>query len=511
MRIPSNFAAAALGLVVLAGCGGGASPGGDPAPSGSAGVFGQIQTRGQVNGQPLVRDLAKVSTVGLAGVLTDATYRPEGTPDNGTAIVYATAGSIDSVMEDGQFVESWKPPVASPLDYYLLPSWTADGSKLFYMAPSGIYYTTPENPKVSTRVIASTGIGYFALSPDATKVTFTRIPEGETDREVFVRDVAGGPTKRLTDNAVDDDGTVWVDNEQVAVRTISMGEDGGTHTIRVSDMRSQDYLPYSSGVFPVARSQNGIFFLNSAANDPGTAGISVSNNISDANFGYKDYLGPSLDAGGAGSISPDGQRWAFSARLGFFTTELYPVNLHQLPLHGTPDALGMSWQPALGTKKFVGTGGSLGASSAGIIATRRSGPGRNGLSSFLSWDCQTRSTSTISDDATELGAGSKTYIIEADRLTALKFANRPFFNPVSTLESASTANGAIVSVDAETGIVDSILIYKETRGAKPTIRREGDAKVVEGHLLGVWDAKGKNLAPNGASRVTLPASGEPQL
>ena len=123
----------------------------------------------------------------------------------------------------------------------------------------------------------------------------------------------------------------------------------------------------------------------------------------------------------------------------------------------------------------------------------------------------TRTTSTVSDDSTSPGVGSKSYTIEADRLTALRYSNRPLFQGINTVNSSGTANGAIVTVDAEDGLVTSIVVFQETRGAKPTVRREGGRKIVEGAIQSVWNAKGQNLAPQGASRVEISESGAPTV
>lgn len=441
--------------------------------------------------------------------MTDATYRPQGPADNETAILYGIGSSIEVVLESGEHIDSWQPPIAKPVDYAIWPVWSPDGSRVYYMAPSGIYSIAPSAPTVPTTVIPlASGLKSYCLSPDGLKIAYTRTPVGEMDTEVFVRDIAGGATKRLTTNASDDAATCWIDNERVAVNNLN--EVNGTKIVRVSDLSQSNYGPYDGKVYPYARSQDGLYFLNSGANDPAVSGFSVTQFAGGIPYGAKDYFDKDTQIAMGASISPNGKRWLFSSEDGLFSTQLMPSSLNRILPAGPTLPFGVSWQPAMGVTKFVGSGGKLGASSAGIVATRRSGLDRNGLSSFLTWDCQTRSTSTISEDATDSGAGSKTYTLEADKLTSLNYANRPFFLPTSILSAGSLANGAMVSVDTSSGLVRSVVIYQETRGTKPTIRRNGAGKVIEGHLLGIWDAKGRDLAPQGASRVALSETGEPQ-
>ncbi|RYG38072.1 hypothetical protein EON81_04725 [bacterium] len=508
MKTAIQISSLALGIVLLAGCGGSSSSGVSTPEEG--GSFGQIDTRGQINGTPIVRDLSRITTVALAGTLTDATYRPQGTPDNDTAIAFANYSTIETLSPSGESIETWRPSSGVANESYRYPVWTLDGSRLYYFTPSGIYYTTPAAPTVGTQLIALTDVGLICLSPDGTKICYSRIPGGETDYEVFVRDVAGGATKRLTNNAESDASYCWIDNDRVAILYGASGV--GTKLVNVSTLATVPYDPIKDGLTPVARTPDGVHFLNSIAKNDATYGLSVSQKVTDTLYGTADFLQPnSYNANLGGSISPDGKVWACSGTAGLFLTELQPQSARVIRIHGTSASFGVSWLPALGVTRFVGASGKLGSTSAGIVATRRTGPGRNGLSSFVSWDCQTRSTSTVSDDPADLGTGAKTYTIEADRLTALKYINKPFFNAVNTVSASGTANGAIVSLDTENGVVQSIVVFQETRGAKPSVQKQGGRRVIEGSILSVWDAKGKDLAPQGATRVTLDENGLPTV
>ncbi|RYG38071.1 hypothetical protein EON81_04720 [bacterium] len=505
----------AAGAAILAGCGGGSAGSSSENPSpggGTVGQFGPIETRGQVNGTPIVRDLGAISTIALAGTLTEATYRPQGMPDNETAIVIGNVKRLDLVMETGEKITSWNPGVPANSQYFLLPKWSLDGQKLYFLTSLGIYSTTVSDPATVTPVITAANVGRYAISPDGLQIAYTRIPTGETDGEVFVRAIAGGATKRITTNGDTDIAATWVDNERVVVynQPAANPGQGGSNIIDVSTLASAQYTPFFNGLYPVGVSTEGRYAFNNLSTNPNNS-VSITD-LEGPPVLSENYLPPVLSGTIlSASPSPDNSRWAVGFADRIFTTEIVPKTITDIVPETPGFYYGAAWQPPLPVTKFVGASSKLGSTSAGIIATSRTGPGRKGLASFVSWDAQTRSNSNVSDDATDLGSGAKSYVIEADRLTSLKYANRPLFNTVSTVSASGTANGAIVTIDAADGTVASIVVYQETRGAKPKIRREGDRKVIEGPIQSVWNAKGENLAPQGASRVTLPATGEPQI
>lgn len=515
-----RFAFATLGTVLLAGCGGGggssATGSGEPSPTGSTYTFGPIQTRGQIHSTPITRDLGRITTTALAGEITEVVYRPQGTPDNGTAIAVSLGSSLQMLLDTGEVIDEWRIalPTADEVSQY--PKWSPDGQTVYFMTTKGIYSTSAKEPTVATRILnAASGLRYFDLSPDGTKIVYSKVPEGESDSEVFVRDVAGGATKRLTTNADDDLGTVWVDDNRVIIAN-SKANKPTTNMVRVSDLSSTPYNPPKvAGLYPLGRTTDGRFFLNNKASDPGF-GVSVSQRLSDTAFTTRDYLKPAQGNLQGASISPDGQRWAVaSPNTGVYTTERFPDTVRVLQKPGPTDAIGVSWQPPLGVTKLVGSGGKLGAIAAGMIVTRRTGPGRSGLASIVTWDGVTRSNGNVSDDVPEPGSGAESFTLEIDRLTSLKVANSPFYQPMSLVSANNTSGSATVTMDASTGLVTSVVVYTEvdsiTRGAKPTVLKVGGHRVIEGRIDAVWDGKGHNLAPNGASRVTLDARGAPTM
>ncbi|RYG45759.1 hypothetical protein EON79_11825 [bacterium] len=507
MKKVSSLLLGALGVTFLAGCGGGGGSSSGPSggdgtlPLGPGVTHGPIEARGQIKGTPIIRDLSGISTIALAGVVTDGTYRPQGPPDNETAITLASSNYLDLFFEDGEPIVTLAPTYNGTTLTPAYPRWTPDGSRIYFLSQDDVYYVTPSS-SVATRVL--TDVGYrFDISPNGTKLVFARVPSGESDREIYTSTLSGTSVTRVTTNTVDDTPTMWVGNDRIIAYSA-----GDTVVYNLNGTLSATYNPINTA--PVASTPDGRYFFNYGSDISGYA-FSVSQReglgFTRSNYYETDQFMDIYDAGS----SPNGQRWVYFEEGRVSSTELFPQYISAVRGEGAGGYLGGDWQPALGVTKFVGSGGKLGSTSAGIIATYRTGNARNGLSSFVNWDCQTRSTSTVSDDATDSEAGAKTYAIEADRLTALRYGNYPLFNNISTVSVSGTANGAFVTVEAQDGKVSNIVIYQETRGAKPTIRKQGSGKVIEGAILGVWNAKGENLAPNGAARVTLSDKGEPTV
>ncbi len=71
------------------------------------------------------------------------------------------------------------------------------------------------------------------------------------------------------------------------------------------------------------------------------------------------------------------------------------------------------------------------------------------------------------------------------------------------MTTSSPIQGAIVEVSATDGKALNILPFFAPRrsAGKPTVQREGDQWVLKGDFAGVWDAKGKNIAPKGATEI----------
>jgi hypothetical protein len=165
-----------------------------------------------------------------------------------------------------------------------------------------------------------------------------------------------------------------------------------------------------------------------------------------------------------------------------------------------------SWGPFTKEHILVATaGGMLGTHACGVIygqqATR--------TTSIVAFDATTPSSVVMTAQTpTNSIAPNLVFSVDADNITKLAYTNSYAWRGIRIVGSGTTitsANGALVSLNAFDGTVVSILPFSGSRavGSRPTVRDEGTTRIFTGDFLGVFDKDGKNLAPSGASTVKL--------
>ncbi|RYG43864.1 hypothetical protein EON79_16145, partial [bacterium] len=334
---------AAGAAVLLVGCGGGgggsASEGTGGTPEGPVRQYGPIETRGQLKGEPIVRDLLQISTVALAGTLTDATYRPQGIPDNDTAIVVGTSTFLDFYTQDGQPIATWEPKYQGAMLYPNRPRWTSDGQRVYFQSGSSLYYAAVSDPTTAVRVLTNVSQNY-ALSPDGTKIAFSRTPTGESDLEIFTSTIAGGSQTQITRNTTNDLVSIWADNERIIANS-----DGSYNVYGLTGTVVGSYS--AAGGNPVGRSTDGRYFFNDAPLNASYK-FGISERVA-TSFGTNSYIpgSPVTNIQAAGS-SPDGKRWVVIRTFEVTTTEVLPDYVTALLGEPTQTYRGGDWQPALG-------------------------------------------------------------------------------------------------------------------------------------------------------------------
>lgn len=155
------------------------------------------------------------------------------------------------------------------------------------------------------------------------------------------------------------------------------------------------------------------------------------------------------------------------------------------------------WSPYFGPQTFVGNGGTLFTSSAAGFLWGQNG---DGFSSFLAFQAANPGSATITPVG-QAGGSPLIFDIHASQLTGLKYLNN-FYGGVNSVSFANGTTDALVSFDSETGLVQAIASFL----AKPEGTRalqEGSDLRFAGGFSAVYDAKGRSLAPSGASRMTL--------
>jgi len=154
------------------------------------------------------------------------------------------------------------------------------------------------------------------------------------------------------------------------------------------------------------------------------------------------------------------------------------------------------WGPYITSRTLIGAGGSFGASAGGFLY----GAVNSRIGSMVAVDATTRSSISIQPQSNSNPTQSLILAtVTATDMTSLKYMNG-ISSPVVTVFSGATtqATGALLSFDADTGSVVSVVSYTASL-ARPT---KGGG-VFTGKIIGAWDANGKNIAPSGATRVNF--------
>src|SRR5436305_14761864 len=119
--------------------------------------------------------------------------------------------------------------------------------------------------------------------------------------------------------------------------------------------------------------------------------------------------------------------------------------------------------------------------------------------SFLTFSAPTPAGVTITSEAPGTGGQNELFQIEGGGgLTALSYANDLYVAPFAVIPNQmTTASGAVVSMNIYDGHVSMVVPYTKMTSKM----RTKNGTVYTGQFLGVYDKKGHNLAPNGATRV----------
>ena len=166
--------------------------------------------------------------------------------------------------------------------------------------------------------------------------------------------------------------------------------------------------------------------------------------------------------------------------------------------------LSPAWSPAPRTRILVGAGGLLqGSVGVGGLLFSQSGKVTD---SCVVFDATTRSSIVMTSQSVPNNTGPNlVYSVDADKVTLISYLSNPDYQAVRVVGTGvaiSYASGALISLDSGDGSVTTVLPFLGTRTAgKPSITQSNGERVYSGSFLGVFDSKGKNLAPKGAREV----------
>lgn len=166
------------------------------------------------------------------------------------------------------------------------------------------------------------------------------------------------------------------------------------------------------------------------------------------------------------------------------------------PLPDPGNVLFPQWSPYYSSQTFVGNGGSMTTSSAGFLWGQQG----DGFSSFLTFTASNPSSATITAE-TPSGSGALVFDIHASAISTLKYTNGYYFSIYGVNPNSGTTD-ILVSFDSTSGQVETVAPFVEARTATKPLQQAGSL-VFKARFSAVYDAKGNNLAVNGASKVAL--------
>jgi len=514
---PAGVVAGLLAALALAGCGGssgggtsiggGTSTGGKPVTTNS----GPLAITASIALPPIFMGGRNAAIFGFAGgSITNATAKlaPLASGDEKAAL----ANTFIAYDEGGQtkiynFGTKASFPIGSAIgpNFSTQPSFSGVGNRLA-VSQKG---TDGASNQVFTEAIDGSGrvaVGLPipaaaasnlnsspAYSPDGSKVAYLTLdPSGKT--RLAIVNAGGGSSTFITAATETPANPVWTPDSRSLVYASQVA--GQTGWIL-------EFIPATAGATPIQliapiESAPQTTFLGG---DVGDALISFRKGNTSCIARLDGGGGPQLlfsttDTINGISGSPVGK----FLLIGDSTTNtINLLNCDLLPrtpvplITGTGPVQSPNWGPFSGTKTLVGSGGAFGATS-GAILYGAAGPMVGGI---VSVDAATESSISVQAQGNTNPTQSIIFAaVSGTNLTSLKYMNDLDGAVVTPFSgTAPGVSNALISFDADTGDVLSVVT------SSSSLARTGGS--FSGKILGAFDAKGKNIAPNGARSVVF--------
>lgn len=510
-------------LSFIAGCGGGGSSSSSPTPSSQSAAetvqtFGDITTRvvGTAQ-QPVVSAAPGGTVIGIAGAtISDISQAFVPSLATSRIVFYSYRNrnaQIYSMNADGSDQIRLTNNAASEI----FPAYSPDGSKVAFSSSrdgNPEIYTMNADGSNQIRLTNNTDTDtYASYSPDGTKIVFASSRDGVP--RIYTMNADGTSQTRLTNNAntfdyfpsFSPDGTKIAFTGVLGVNAdVFVMNADGTNPTKITNGGTNDAPSFSpDGTKIVFSKSDGIYTMNSDG----------SGQVRLANTGAADRYA---------AYSPDGSKITFmSSRNGDF--EIYTMNADgsnqaRLTINQTTGFSpagnfgknGSVWAYTRVSPKLVGAGGVFGSEKAGFLLGQK-GAATTSLVTFDTATPTSRAGARVAaQTATDTNASNLIFTVTApDSLAALNFYNGFDAAPASAATLTNVplpagTTGTIVSFDAATGKVATVIPYAANRGTGAVrSERSGDTLTFTGSFGGVWDAKGENLAPDGAKSVRIGA------
>jgi len=491
-------------FAALVGCGGGAGSIGNPGnPGGSqqqqTSTVGSMHVTYSGIAKPLVTaSSGSVSTYGQAGAAySELVYVPTHNLADTYLVVTRSVGVGGTIAKLPYTGGSETPLLTSALSY----AWTQPSCSVNLIAAldtnTGHMWTMNSDGTGLARATTGSVSGYAgALSPTAPTVVMMSnqwlysIPYGgSTETQIgfgpqTIQTSVAGPISFFSSGT--EAAFCALDANQI-MQVYTTPTNSSANAVDVTPTYLQ-----GTNLYSVAVSPNGADIVASGFN-------TTNYNLYDFNLLTGSVLGlsPAKANDYYPTFSPDGSMMAFyrtgsTFQSGIYVSNYYGENAYMLEADPTgTNVNGLAWSPFLPNKTFVGSGGRLiNGSADGYVM----GLNDNRFSSLLAFVAKTPADATVTAPSSTTGGNSLIYTIGADSITEIAYTN-VYSGLVTTF--APNVPSAVVSIDGYSGQIDVVAEALATPKASTTPARA----VYDGKFSAIYDSKGKNLAPSGASHL----------
>lgn len=395
-------------------------------------------------------------------------YGPATSAYGAVAFYDSTVNSIKTIRPDGTGLTTLSLPGVTGANW---PAYANDGTNRLAFTAGLKLYVAPGTGGTPTAIQTNDlGLGQ-AWSPSGNQIMYTALVENGTAADLFVTPAGGGTPQDVTP----------------------------TPLKGVSALIDPAWSP--DGVTIVAMEQagspeDGYALIKFNINVPGSYTTLTTANA--------DEVSP--------AFSPDGSLLALyryddsSETPGIYLEDALGANSYLLDGDTTDEANvgfgGLSWSPFLPKETVVAASGStfFHKAASGFLLSENG----DQFGSFVAFTATTPSTAAIEAPSASTSRTPLIFTVTADAITSFGYIN-DYFSPGTTLTLTSTPS-VVVSIDGQTGQVDTVAPAL----AKPSVTKNADGTVTyRGNFKAVYDSKGKNLAPTGATQLTVdPSTGK---
>jgi Tol biopolymer transport system component len=388
------------------------------------------------------------------------------------------------------------------------PHISSDGTKVVYQFGNNLY-TAKADGTVQTLLVNNGANPKW--SADGTKVVFNRFTANGS--HIFTIKADGTGETQVTTTGNNNFEPSWFPNGQKLIFVSNRNSAGNLYTIN-ADGTSEARL--TTNVFEehyptVSPNGNAIAFYRFSTTTP--KGVYKMNTD-----GSNTTL--VLENASTPAWSPDNAKLLVSYvqtnAQGIFLVNTDGTGVTRLTTTPGPGNDGFpSWgAPPVSNRTLVGTNGVMGGTATGFLYGSTGGsdgraPGTP--RSFLTITSEGLPTFFNTSLPFDQNGGTNIgYRIEAinssTSISGVQYWNFSQ-NAPTVVNSVETINGILVTYDTTNGEVSTVAPYKITRGATPTGAKSDTGATLKGNFIGVWNSKGKNVAPQGATEIHLDSTG----